>query len=567
MKGERDSDAQKNEGLDLGLHTLLNQSAEGEGGASSKSSSQSVTTTTESLFTGSESANDGSSPYAILASQGRFEELVKIAEAALAGGADIEARAWWVYAHLTLKSMPSAFLAAPFENLLLGNLGKISQQERAILGKVGAALIERLNEAGEAGLAGVIGEKLSGHKISLRPVGAPSQLPKSDEHAKGWTLFPERAAAVELVHDTASTHTTELSSLAERVGLSHLVTSATIDKAQANTIPPNASQVAGHASAGKRGRGKKVLLAALIALMCGALYYLHSSGVLRLFGAAPVEVASEQFISHPSGVELLPPHARLRDTVGSLTAIFYGMDRTPAPVEEGRGGAAAAQESGVNQGLVAPQGAVVDSGISKGEAPQSNAALAAPKNSPANAGTLTPIEPTASLPARKNEKETIRVDGPVEPESVLARVQGRFEPRDRNDSSSSRDRAPQERPTLDPRPRERFPDSTGRSPEPRFPLDHQKRPHGPFGNKPQGEIVMGIPEPPTGGQRYQVIARTLVLAEPFYSAATVGRLLSGDIVEVEAKVGEWLKIRSAKGRPGYVLAQDVTSVPYEEYRR
>jgi hypothetical protein len=41
----------------------------------------------------------------------------------------------------------------------------------------------------------------------------------------------------------------------------------------------------------------------------------------------------------------------------------------------------------------------------------------------------------------------------------------------------------------------------------------------------------------------------------------IGQLEPGDRVLVEGRVGRWLRLRSKKGRGGYVLATDVEVVP------
>jgi len=60
---------------------------------------------------------------------------------------------------------------------------------------------------------------------------------------------------------------------------------------------------------------------------------------------------------------------------------------------------------------------------------------------------------------------------------------------------------------------------------------------------------------------YKVISRTSVLSAPSYGGRVIGQLDVGDRVLVEGKLGRWLRLRSKKGRGGYVLTADVEEVP------
>lgn len=59
-----------------------------------------------------------------------------------------------------------------------------------------------------------------------------------------------------------------------------------------------------------------------------------------------------------------------------------------------------------------------------------------------------------------------------------------------------------------------------------------------------------------GGQRYEVLINTSVMDRPSFHAGEVAELYAGDRVLVEARIGRWLRLRSVKGKPGYILAQD-----------
>lgn len=60
-----------------------------------------------------------------------------------------------------------------------------------------------------------------------------------------------------------------------------------------------------------------------------------------------------------------------------------------------------------------------------------------------------------------------------------------------------------------------------------------------------------------GHRIFKVLVRTSILAEPRYQAQSLGTLRVGDRVSAEAKVQDWIRIRSASGRVGFVLAQDL----------
>lgn len=55
---------------------------------------------------------------------------------------------------------------------------------------------------------------------------------------------------------------------------------------------------------------------------------------------------------------------------------------------------------------------------------------------------------------------------------------------------------------------------------------------------------------------YTILVRTEVYTGPTRSSPSIAELQKGDHIEVDAEVGEWLKIRSRKGSPGYVLSRD-----------
>lgn len=68
-----------------------------------------------------------------------------------------------------------------------------------------------------------------------------------------------------------------------------------------------------------------------------------------------------------------------------------------------------------------------------------------------------------------------------------------------------------------------------------------------------------------GGEVKSAIAAIDVYQSPDYSARVIARLAAGDKVSVEGRVGDWLRIRSRRGRAGFVIAQDVGEP--EDFRR
>ena len=490
-------DDKEKSGIDLGLSSLLSLQKDV---APMKLPPQS-----EESPSSPQSALSSITELGKLAAAKDWDELLKVSEFQLTVSQSIEARAWWVYAHLKRKSMPTAFLAAPFENLLLGNLSGISEHDRELLSKVGSLLSERLAASDEQGLAGVIREKLKAQKLTFVPQSpitgelntlAAKTVDSTDEHGIVANGIASRNMTSEAVH------------LANLTGLQHLVTQATISQETAS------SKITAVGQTRERGQGasKKFLVVGGACATCMALgFVMFYRDALTNFTSLPVSVASEEFYTTKNPVELLAPELKRRDIVGSLTALFYSIEGTPTAV---------AAASTTQHPTTAPQPSTIPSDTS-------------------HLGTAPP--PSSNVPVVPGGLEKVITDGPVEPESVRGRIQGRRElPR---------------LPTVE-KPRR---DTTSGS---------KADKNSPFGKKPRDEIVMGIPEPdPSDGIRYQVMARTMVLSEPHQTATSVGRLLPGDIIIVERRIGDWLKLRSIKGRPGYVLAQDVAGAPYEEYRR
>ncbi len=507
---KRDSNGEKEEkaGLDLGLASLLSLQSDGAPHTppSRSEEPQKDPPVPQEL-----------SPLGTLAAELNWDELLKVSEYQLTVSQSTEARAWWVYAHLMRKSMPAAFLAAPFENLLLGTLSEITDSDRNLLSKVGSLLVDRLTQAGEKGLASVIREKLIAQNLSCTSEGIESEPQRMNEAAH----------------------------LANMTGLQHLVTQASVEPV--STLGKSQTALSTISPAKKSSRTRLALGGACAACVVLGFVIFYRAELANLT-SLPVSVASEQFYSAPKEVELLNPELKRRDVVGSLTALFYSIDKTPVA----DGDASFPTQPSPPSEVAAPQG---KSQPALTNPPSSSMPSTAPgqidpptlAQIPASDSTAkqAPSDQTSSLQSSApTGVERVKVDGPIEPPSVRERIQGR--------------RQLPKLPNIERVPRE--PEKESKS--------AGKDKNSPFGKTPREEIVMGIPEPDLNdGIRYQVMTRTTVLSDPHYSATTVGRLLPGDIIIVERKIGEWLKLRSVKGRPGYVLAKDVAGAPYEEYRR
>ena len=78
-----------------------------------------------------------------------------------------------------------------------------------------------------------------------------------------------------------------------------------------------------------------------------------------------------------------------------------------------------------------------------------------------------------------------------------------------------------------------------------------------------------LPVPPRdeafeAGRVYRVVVSTSVVSAPSFGGRVIGQLGAGDRVLVEGFLGRWLRLRSRRGRGGYVLSADVEEVPSQE---
>jgi len=58
---------------------------------------------------------------------------------------------------------------------------------------------------------------------------------------------------------------------------------------------------------------------------------------------------------------------------------------------------------------------------------------------------------------------------------------------------------------------------------------------------------------------YTAVVPTDIMPRPSYYGQSIGALRSGETILVDALIGPWVRLRLAAGRPGFVLAQDVSA--------
>jgi hypothetical protein len=93
-----------------------------------------------------------------------------------------------------------------------------------------------------------------------------------------------------------------------------------------------------------------------------------------------------------------------------------------------------------------------------------------------------------------------------------------------------------------------------RLPDPMY--DHQPKSVPSAGYPEVGGVILG--------EVKSVLVQTNVLDSPSYRARIIAKLREGDKVSVEARIGSWVRIRSKRGKTGYVFAQDVGEL--EDFR-
>lgn len=115
----------------------------------------------------------------------------------------------------------------------------------------------------------------------------------------------------------------------------------------------------------------------------------------------------------------------------------------------------------------------------------------------------------------KSKKERLDMSGPVEPPALRNRLSNGF---GRSDGTA-----------FEPPVRSTSKESATNNPPPRF----------------------------DDGGVFEMVVRTNVLSEPSIYGRVIARLDAGDRIRVDAHLGRWVRIVGSKGRPGFVLSQDV----------
>jgi hypothetical protein len=289
---------------------------------------------------------------------------------------------------------------------------------------------------------------------------------------------------------------------------------------------------------------------ALVALGLGAQLSPVSNGIERRNGIPPlapvfstptqVEPRAQAQISETS-----QPHRRLgrvllTSGVVALLAlfVFFGVglfsDGNVVPASDGLVAQSAQQSQELPlvraQEVSGSLGALyyslstekVDPSVAPPHKQPDNPSTAAP------ASARAPVSPGATkskAPTQAKGKESVRTDGPIETPEVM-------------------------RPPEMPRPGE------PRLPPPELAL------RGDGTGVQQGEVRSNFPDGVASSSEGAkvVLVRTHVLVTGSHHARVLSILEPGDRVQVEGTLGRWLRIRSRKGKVGYVFAADVGDV-------
>lgn len=238
---------------------------------------------------------------------------------------------------------------------------------------------------------------------------------------------------------------------------------------------------------------------------------------LRYFSAPHLLTAQEGLISEEFLIQLRPPLVAARAVSSNLGALYYSIDRGDSTDLVSTGAVRDNwRDNGRGNGeQVVPKVAAMDK-----PAPAAGARTGAPSHVPNKLPvTERPPEPQLGGGVKEGDKklDIVRTDGPIEGRDFTEGVE-------RNSA-----------------PRPRLPDEL-LSPEGRRPP--------PASSYPDGSLNIG-------GDIKSALVRADVFDRPSYHARVIARLMPGDKVSVEGRVGEWLRIRSRRGRAGFVYSQDI----------
>jgi hypothetical protein len=249
-----------------------------------------------------------------------------------------------------------------------------------------------------------------------------------------------------------------------------------------------------------RARRRRVtgFVVALLCLVPAGVFVLQRGERIQ----QPLMTAPEELLvaSHVPG--MLLPDVVARPVSSSLGALYYSLNREAASNKEDSVGGKAQARS-----LSASAGAREGDNTSGRTAAET---VRAPTE-----GRVVPSD-RPPAPEERKPREVVRTDGPIEGPDFTRGVQ--------------RQRVPQPR----------LPDVVSQvEPNPLPNLSY-----------PDGSINLG-------GEIKSTLVGTEVFDSPSYQARTIARLEPGDKVNVEGRVGQWFRIRSQRGRVGFVFSQDI----------
>jgi hypothetical protein len=206
--------------------------------------------------------------------------------------------------------------------------------------------------------------------------------------------------------------------------------------------------------------------------------------------------AHEGLLGQETSPDMLPPFVVARPVSSNLGALYYSMEKAvEAP------------------GAVQPSAEIRGSGqtgagaVSTRRSDDSSTVVAPPR---VGGGDRPPA------PIEDKPRERVRTDGPIEGPDFTKGVERQ---------SAPQAKLPDISPQLEAKP-------------------------VPSLSYPDGSLNIG-------GDIKSAIVRSDVFDSPSYHARVIARLMPGDKVSVEGRVGQWLRIRSRRGRAGFVFAQDI----------
>lgn len=269
------------------------------------------------------------------------------------------------------------------------------------------------------------------------------------------------------------------------------------EREEAVVVAPSSIFVPKEGSHLTRSRKWLFLVALLCVLFLGAVVVSR-----RYLAETPLLTAREGFLGQDSSPAVMqPPFVVARPVSSNLGALYYSMEK--APGDQGNDGGGLVRS-------VAPAQAAGPKEIGSSGTSGTGESRASP---------IAPQSSAQSRPPAPNEgrrRETVRTDGPIEGPDFTKGVDRQSVPQAK---------LPEVLPQAEAKP-------------------------VPNLSYPDGSLNIG-------GDIKSALVRADVFDSPSYNARVIARLMPGDKVSVEGRVGQWLRIRSRRGRAGFVFAQDV----------